>query len=759
MGPGAVQPTTDAARPAVDDQAYAPTTEMTLMAVTPALPADDRAQREVRALSCVVEVLESVNRARLGPASVHEVLAGTTAADRRRLRDAAASYDEGEETNDALLLIATRLLRELVAAGRAIERDDAYLATDERDAAERIVGITTSRRRKTLAIVERTVLHLGRAVRARDVAEYVDVYLREAAREYEPLLTILARDMQNLGNTGDLAAVGRVRGLRSDGVVLYLPARLIDRRDEFLPQTPLTWLDYVAGVVAGLWEVHRQEAHAGGRKPRPISTQEVRAGLRADRGEPEAGEASGPGGSGGVLEGPVAWRVWAQDLDDPMTVQTALDTLSKGSSPAIRAVPQRTALWVPIDTTPDEVELVGAFATDADRVVEATQRAMTRLARPAVTVGDVEDELQLDDALALSGKSSAARVLSDLAKVTVDDGTGSRRARRQQRVHRLEHRGATLYCAIPIRPGAAPDADPDAASQLAAARRYASHEAVLYDLAALDWQARLERLPHIQSPIIALGRARVLALELSRRVPDVARAASEGCEAARALLPKLERARVNLRGWERFRAARDPGLPPDVQLEGPTLTPTELQALYAPVSPVTAAPRSPAAIVQRYSRVLKRVRNRDYRDRRSGDVRTSHQFYFDGVAARLHGVRLWGGAQARLAGLMAEDELGELRDGRYVLRALATDHLEQRLRAVAALAFLQPDGASEALRERARGDASPGVRELAIWALGFLEASDADEVAREAVREDPAVEVRRAAQRFLNAGPHWGWRS
>lgn len=695
--------------------------------------------RHERALACVADILAAVNAARLDRAELHEVTAAMTTADRRRITDAATTWDEQEETEDGVSAIVARLLDELVATGRAIQRDGGYVGVEEEAAASRMVGLTTSRRQKTLAIAERTVAHLGRAVRACDLAEYMREYLPQSVAEYEPLLTILARDLQNLGTTGELIAVGRVRGVRTDGVVLYLPARLEPRREEFLPKSPLTWLDYVLTVIAALWSKRVVDAGRSGSQPRPITTKEVRAQLRAD--------VDGEGRA-------IAMSMWGQDLDAPMTVQLALDTLAKGSTPAIRAVPDRTALWIPADVELKTVALDAAFGTDADRVVEATRRAMARLAVPAVSPAEVEEEISLDDALALSKATSAARVLSDLSKATVDDGAGHRRPRRVRRIHRVGRKGgANLYCAVALMPleGATECAE------LEDAQRFAASERVLRDVASLDVGARLSALGHVRSPMIALGRARLLVAELNSIIPEVERTAQEGNEPARAILGQLVRAREDAMGWTRFRASLAAGVPEDVAQTAQTLTPAELQALFAPVSPTAAALPDAGAVVRQYARLIKRVANPEYVSQRSGDPRTAQRYLFDAVAARCYGVRLWGGPQARLAALMVEDELGELRDGRYLLPALAVENLEQRLRAVAAIAFLQPDGGQEALRRRARNDADPGVRELAIWALGFCGATDADAIAREAATEDPSEHVRRAARRFVDAGPGWGW--
>lgn len=689
------------------------------------------------ARECVLEILASFNAARLSWASVRDVAESSTDADRRRIFRYAESSGETADATDAFVTAVGRVLRDLVATGRALEQEGQFLSTEYRDALARDAGRVLSRRRKTLAVAERAVARLGRAVRARDVADHITQFLPEVAREYSPLVSIVARDLQNLSVTGELLVVGHVRASRADGSRLYLPARLADRQEQYRPREPLSWLDYVLAVVARLWAIRIDAARQSGAPPRPLATQEIRAELRRDLGE----------------DGRPIGSKWGQDLEQPMTVQLALDVLSGGGAPAIRSVPGRTALWVPADVDLRDLRIDRAFALDSDRVVEAIRRAMVRVGCPAVTAVEVEEELELDDALALNGKAPLAVVLNDLAKTTVDYGNGSRRPRRLQRVHRVGRRGgATLYAAVDVVAGV----DPATVPELRAAHQHAHHGAVLKAAEALRWEKRLEGLGHARSPAIALGRARLLEEDLQAIIPDVRRAADEGSEQAATLRGRLERSLDEVRGWVRFRGAGASSVG-RVARFGRTLTPEELRDLYAPLSPTAERMACAADVVRQYSRLIQRVPNPTFVSRRSGDPRTAQLYLFDAVDALCYGARLWGGTQAQLAALMVQDELGELRDAQFVFQALQCGVLEHRLRAVACLAFLQPEGTHDVLLERAFGDTGSGVRELSIWGLGFMNVPEIAEVMSDALRVDPSVDVKRAVRRYQSLGPGWAW--
>jgi hypothetical protein len=101
------------------------------------------------------------------------------------------------------------------------------------------------------------------------------------------------------------------------------------------------------------------------------------------------------------------------------------------------------------------------------------------------------------------------------------------------------------------------------------------------------------------------------------------------------------------------------------------------------------------------------------------------QYLFERTASLILAATEWGGDSASLYGGIARQELGQLRDARYVRPGLRDPHYFVRMASAAALAFLLPDEASEAaLVEAVRSDPDAGVRRAALWAYGAASSTD-----------------------------------
>jgi hypothetical protein len=673
-------------------------------------------------------VLCAVTAAIHAPAKVKDVATALTGHDRRALQVA----------NAPLLVSVTDGLDALVDRGSARRSGEGYLPIVQAAGAGEALGGWTSRRRRVLALVGRTVIALGRAALVRDVVEYAE---RHAPESLTHGLTsqLIARDLLGFLNTGEVIVVGTVRGNKSDGSNLYLPATLADERAAFVPDKPLTWLDYVVTTIGGLWAERVRHAAKVGDKPRPLTTAELRNALRGEIGDDGL---------------PVATSAWGQDLEHPMTVTLALQILSKSDTPAVMPLRGRMAVWIPAGVDLDTVGIEDGYSSDSDRIVEAARRATSRLGQPAVTPGDVREEISFDESLTLAGPTSVARVLSDLAKSTVATGSSERRSRRTRRIIRVgKVHGAAAYCVLDT---AHASSGASSNGRLSQAQRYVEQGLHVRLIDEAECSERVSRLETVKSRAIVVGRARLLVAEIHELLPVAKTLAEQGVEEAQPMVAQLERAREI--AIARSESSGKYGVYPDgIERTRAGVTAMGLRDLLSPLSPTAARFEGMAQVVRQYSRLVKRFPNPSYTDRRSGDPNTSPQFLFDRVEALWYASRQWGGAQARVAALIAEQELGELRDPRFVFIALDSPDVEQRLRAVASLAFLQPREAVALLTARATADDSAGVREAALWALGFIHAPEVDQVLDEAARMDASDLVRRSAKRFRSLGPNWWW--
>ena len=518
------------------------------------------------------------------------------------------------------------------------------------------------------------------------------------------------------------------------------------RAAELAPPGPHTWPEYARRVFDRLWEQRVVAAARAGTRPLAVRTADMRAAMRADVAE----------------DGTPAAAAWGVDLAAPIAVVNVMLALAGSRRPHVRAVAARRALWIPAGADPDTTGADESFATDVDRVVEATRRAMARAGAPAVTAKQVAAECTADSALAVATCTTVARVLSDVAKVTVACGHGTRVSRRVQQIARVGRlRGSAAYSAPNPTPGAG-TSHPGPDAILARARLFVETQGVLHAAERLALDTELERIAGARCALIALGRLRQVVGDASRLAADGARAlhrlnAGDGHE-SRGLLERAvasaRRARDTAREWERFRRDR-PDAPESLAQDGPVLSARALQTLFAPYSRV-AAKATPAGTVVRYAASIRRVRNPLFTRRFDPDPERAAEYLFDAVDARLYMAQQWGGVRARTNACVAESELGRLRDERFVIAATKSADALERRHAVASLAFLAGPQGTGVLRHRAEADVDAVVRMTALWAYGFCGGADASELLADAAVHDPDPRVRKAAEQMCSLGTFRG---
>src|SRR5260370_19298755 len=201
--------------------------------------------------------------------------------------------------------------------------------------------------------------------------------------------------------------VGGVRG-ENKGLNLSLPPEIDP--SPYLPLRPLTWLDEVAQMVEKLWKDQIEEGAARGVLPRPFTTGDVRARL---------------------LNSP--FHAQRQIKQDPQIIVDAVKKLSSSSNPLLRCIKrrgQKALLWVPADVTDDKIDFGSFYASDAERMGAAVERAVKRHGRP-VTVRDVKDEVDADLTLQPVTTSSLFQTLKYTSRETFDSQDGKGPQKRQ----------------------------------------------------------------------------------------------------------------------------------------------------------------------------------------------------------------------------------------------------------------------------------------------------------------------------------------
>lgn len=573
-----------------------------------------------------------------------------------------------------------------------------------------------SRRRRVLELVRRTVMELGRAVRNIDVLEYAASTLDVG--DLTP--TLITRDILGLKESGELRLVGLVRG-DGRGINLYLPTEL-NLKDYPAPAAP-TWLEEVRHTFNEMWAERTAQAADNG-KLRPLSTGEVRVRLRDSSRYPE-------------------------NFTDPMVFVNAMQQLAQTSNPVVRKVRrlnQRAMLWAPANLDDAQLDVGDAYASDVERISEAVRRAEHALTRP-VTLHDVQDQVELDPSIQPSGTSSIFSILSDAAKEHVGVHKGVRNKRATQHVHRIGKIADTAYYATTKSPEAA--------------------AFVEFGRLELHWSGmrvseQLETLAIISLPTVAVGRVMLASTEIAAVVRDLDQLRTEGLlhgaqrQRAAELSEHITEVDDAVRRWLDEHGAVGGNLPKSVATDVPTWTANELLEVIRPLYPRSQKLQRGSKLLPLLGDAIRRVRNPRYANRFSTDSRIASEYLFDRTDALIYAAKEWSGHECGLQATLAGNELGRLRDVRFVLPALDSKDFNVRLSVVSCLAFLSSDVGNNRLREVATNDPDPGVRQSALWAYGFAGATDVRELLDTRSKNDQDIRVRDFAREvLLNTQDSW----
>lgn len=659
----------------------------------------------------VRELIEYSLLANARPATVETIVRDMTPPDEALVTGGVASLDEALH----------QALAALVREGQVTRIEDGI----EHGFVPRACAADVSRRARVRTLVGRAALLHGRAVRSVEVWNYAVTYAPGEVQVGALTKTNVTHDIQNLTAHKLVVVIGTVRG-ENNGSNLVVPANFVGDGTSWRPTEPVTWLDYVVDGMDRMLAAADRDT---------FTARELRAFLAEDIVARRAANRPTPVGLLGALR-----------------FRATLSALASSSDPVVAPVSGRLAVWRRLTLSAGSgIETASPqYATDTDRIMEAARRVTVETGRPVVTVHDIRQALDADPSLTLSNGKELHAALTDLAKERIAVGTGRSAARRVQRVRRVGVMdGNTAYWV-------ATGTDDDA--RWHAAQQFVASHGVFEAVTGGAFIERIARLKTVVSPVIATGRARHILRELTDLQARV--------QALPATIPgraeyaaQLEQHTAAVRGWLKFRSAQVPGMPSDIHLGAPGLTANALRDLFAPVNTRTAAMHGTKTIVPHYSRLVRRFPNPQFKGRLSGDPATAALFLFDRVDAIGYAARQWGGAKCQLHALWAVEELGELRDARYALVALASESSAVRQRVIGTLALLAPPDAADTLLHHLRNDIDAGVRECALWALGLVMGEAATAVLTEVVTHDPDANVRRTARAYLTLGDSWWWRA
>jgi hypothetical protein len=666
----------------------------------------------------VLQALEDANRSHERVVVISEIAEEISDKDKKRL-ERTYSNDLGKIISKILGLLSTR---GIVFSPGCFHRRRSYGSVHLFDPNDTSPPDTRSRRCRVLGLVREAVQKLGRAVRSADVLEHVaSSELAERINEAN-----ITHDVLSLAKTGELAVVGHVRG-EGKGCNLYLPSDM--DADLYRPKRPLTWLDEVAQTVETLWADCVEEAKVKGRLPKPLTTGDIRAR---------------------VVNSP--FHTQYKIKKNPQVLVDAVKNLAGKRDPLLRKIKrrgQKALLWVPVGVEDKEVDFGAAYASDAERMCKAVERAVKRLGRP-VSARDVKDEVERDFSLQPAGASSVYEALADASKETVDAGNGRGRQKRvTHHCYTIGRVGRDTYYYT---------------SNAPEARAYVSFRQLELRWSAAGYEEQLNALGTCSLLGVAEGRAMLLLKEAEIFRQDLAELLAsrelEGATKREAedLGECVEKTAELTRQWLISTEAQSLRVPADVVMAVPGWTAEELLHTLKPLYPQAQTITSTAKFIQLMDGCIRRVPNPSFESRFAKESRLASEFLYDRADALLYTAKQWGGPECSLQAMLASHELGRLRDPRFVFPALNAKSFETRLAAVACLAFLWSDEGNNRLKSLAEGDPDPGVRQSALWAYGFAGGEGAREMLNDKARNDANNRVREFASQALGAGDGSWWK-
>lgn len=491
-----------------------------------------------------------------------------------------------------------------------------------------------------------------------------------------------------------------------------------------LPESP-TWLQAVERTFNDLWGERAVQAKEEGIKPRPISTGEVRARMRT------------------CLR-------YTETLEDPMSVVNAMQQLARTKRPVVRKIKRsghRAILWAPTDVMDDGLDLGDAYASDTERICEAVRRAEQAYNRP-VGLRDVEDQIKSDPSLQPGGSLNVFSILADAAKEAISEPGGTRLKRATQKIYRIGKIADDSYYST---------------SRTPQAKAFIKFGRLELLWASMRVDEQLKALDACSLACVATGRVRLLAKELSNIMRDLNQISESGYLRGESMR-KADELQKNMgecwntaHHWLNSYALDDPRLPKEVDTNVPGWTANELLEVVRPLYPRSQKLKKGTRLIPLMGDAIRRILNPEYVNRFSKNQRLASEYLFDRTDALIYIAKEWGGYECCLQAILAANELGWLRDPRFVFPALDASDFNARLSAVACLAFLSSELGNEHLRAISINDPDPRVRQSALWAYGFSGAADAQEMLASRSKKDMDVRVRAFAHELIRVSQDSWW--
>jgi len=654
----------------------------------------------------ILQALEIANRAFMRIVNVSEILQALSSKEKSILE---------KKYNLPLSNLVSKILHLLCKRGKVfnvgpVGKSYYYGLVGLLNSEEANLDDIQSIRHRVLKLVQIAVIENNRALQMGEIIEFA-----KNLNGYETLEPkLITRSVLSLKETGELIKIPMRGSERGFGV--YLPCEL--NLDDYLPKKPLTWLEFTLAAFNEVWKEHQQQAENKNTLPLPISTGEVRAKIAES-------------------------AQFSEKLLDPTILVNAMQQLARSSNPSIRKIKRRqekTLFWLPIDIKDNEVNLGASYIHDAERLEEAVKRAGTRFARP-VSLSEIKEEVEIDSSLEPVSKLPYHLLLSDLARGRINGREqNTLKSSSNKRIYRVgKLQGKSYYYFTD---------EPEAVA-------YVKFRFLEQKWNDLNPDEEIMRVEACILPTIAFGRIKLLAAESDsilnelKEIQALGKILGISDAEMKSLLEYVSEIKLRTEEWIKDKENIFINLPQNVESTIKGWTAHELQEFITPFYHRARNLKPQTNIQSLLGNAIRRIPNPELNRTNLHEPRSAAEYFYDETDALIYTAKEWGGVESRYQASLASNELGILRDPRFVIPSLDSKDFNMRLSAVSCLAFLPSEEGNLRLSQTAINDIDIGVRQSALWAYGFAIGENAIDFIEERSFQDEDTRVRSFARNLV----------
>ncbi len=527
-----------------------------------------------------------------------------------------------------------------------------------------------SHRQLVISLIKDAVNHYERPVRIGDI----DRYLNEVRPDLKGDCKWFRSTIQKLVFQGVVKIAENTRRDKYGGYYYFLAD---SESDSINNSVPPSWLEIVFESFKSLWEVQLKKARLNNKLPEPLSTVEIK---------------------NYIIE-----KYGIEILPhERQAVANAVRALAKPSSvTAIRKIRRESyskCLWVPVGIKDNEIDLYGSPKSDSERANLVVRYAVERLQRPA-SMNDLLEEFNLHPELKLKRHRSINTLLNTQTKFSA-----------VKKVGWVYGKWYFYY---------GKEKSPEISA-------YLTLKKLTVEWESLNAVLELNDLDNCLLKTVAFGRYKLIENKIDEILPELytlvinKKFGKVVNSEAKKLYEEIQSIQNQTEFWSKNNSPSAAKLPEKVKSNVIGLTIEQLWKLLQPLYPKALKVKKLVEISNLLSDDIRRIKNPHFKPSFCYGTLETVPYLFDQTDAFIYAARKWGGLECCLQAVLAGSNLGLLRDMNFVLPDLYSNDFNERLIAVACLAFLQDKTAIEYLEGVSLNDSELGVKTSAIWAFAFL---------------------------------------